>query len=237
MTPLFVAIGFLTRLPVPRVVADERAFAAAVRCYPIVGLLVGLIVAVAGWAGGQIDAWVGAVAASAAWVLVTGGLHLDGLADLADGCGAAHGDRDRLLAVMADPHVGSFGVTAIALQLIAKLVLLHAVAETGWWPIVLLPFAARIGPLAWGRWLPPLAPGLGATIKGAIRRRDIVGWVAVLAGALILVPALGMLPILVGGWALWLKSKLGGINGDGHGAGIELVETGLLLAILVTRSA
>src|SRR3546814_8307920 len=62
-------------------------------------------------------------------VAVTGALHLDGLGDIADGSGAAHKDRERLLAVLGDPHAGSFAVVAIALQLIAKLVLLHALIE------------------------------------------------------------------------------------------------------------
>ncbi|MEQ1479375.1 adenosylcobinamide-GDP ribazoletransferase, partial [Salmonella enterica] len=76
--------------------------------------------------GAQLDGWVAALATVTVWVGVTGALHLDGLADLADGCGAAHKDRARLLAVMADPHVGSFGVVVIVLQLLAKLVLVHA---------------------------------------------------------------------------------------------------------------
>src|SRR3546814_16484975 len=69
------------------------------------------------------------LAALIRWVAVTGALHLDGRGDIADGSGAAHKDRERLLAVLGDPHAGSFAVVAIALQLIAKLVLLHALIE------------------------------------------------------------------------------------------------------------
>ena len=135
-------------MPLPQVTADREDFAAAIRYYPVVGLAIGVIVAGCGWAGGRIDPWVGALAASVAWVAVTGALHLDGLSDLADGLGAAHRDRARLLAVMADPHVGSFGLVAIVLQLIAKLVLLHGLVASNWWSLALVPFAARIGPLA-----------------------------------------------------------------------------------------
>ena len=126
MKTLIVALGFLTRLPMPRVEADEVDFARAIRLYPVAGLVVGVIVAGAGWLGAHVDPWTGALAALIAWVWATGALHLDGLADLSDGLGAAHGDRSRLLAVMADPHIGSFGVVALAMQLLAKLVLLHA---------------------------------------------------------------------------------------------------------------
>jgi len=233
MKRLVLAFGFLTRLPTPRVDADAADFAAAIRAYPLVGIAIGACVAGTGWLGGRIDPWTGALAALAMWVAVTGALHLDGLSDLADGLGAAHKDRDRMLAVMADPHVGSFGVVAIVMQLIAKLVLLHDVAETGLAPIIAVPFAARIGPLVWAKWLPALKPGLGASVARAVRMRDILGWVLILAAAATIVPALVTAPFLVAGWWLWLRRRLGGISGDCHGAGIELVETGLLLALLV----
>ena len=97
-----------------------------------------------------------------AWVGITGALHIDGLADLADAVGAGHRDPARLRAVLADPHVGSFGVVAIMLLLIAKLLLLHRLLENdAILPLLLIPFAARIGPLAWARWVPPLHEGLG----------------------------------------------------------------------------
>jgi adenosylcobinamide-GDP ribazoletransferase len=229
---LLLAIGFLTRLPVPAVAAGPQDFAAAIRCYPLVGLIIGAAVAAAGWLGALIDPWIGATAALVAWVAITGALHLDGLADLTDGLGAAHGDSERLLAVMREPHVGSFGVVALVLQLLAKLVLLHGLAPLGWAPLVLVPAAARIGPIAWARWLPPVTPGLGAAVAEAVRGRDLVGWALVLAGACVAVPALLAAPALILGYAGWLRHRLGGINGDAHGAGIELVETGLLLAIV-----
>lgn len=232
MRRFLLALGFLTRLPVPAVTASTADFPAAIRCYPLVGLVIGLCVAVAGWAGALIDPWAGALAALAMWVGVTGALHLDGLADLADGLGAAHGDRTRLLAVMADPHVGSFGVVTLGLQLLAKLVLLHACAPIGW-AIVLIPAAARIGPLGWARWLPPVTQGLGATVARAVRRRDPIGWGLLLAGGGVVFPVLLAAPVLILAYALWLRRKMGGINGDAHGAGIELVETGLLVVVAV----
>src|SRR3546814_16737660 len=82
------------------------------RWFPAVGLIVGALVAGAGWAGARIDPWTGALAALILWVAVTGALHLDGLGDIADGSGAAHKDRERLLAVLGDPHAGSFAVVA-----------------------------------------------------------------------------------------------------------------------------
>src|SRR3546814_4726192 len=117
-------------------------------------------------------------------VAVTGALHLDGLGDIADGSGAAHKDRERLLAVLGDPHAGSFAVVAIALQLIAKLVLLHALIEReAFIAVALVPFAARIGPLAWSRALPDLHAGLGSRFRNAVRPADFAIWTMLLLAA------------------------------------------------------
>ncbi len=230
MTRLWLAFAFLTRLPVPRTTGTPEDFAAAIRCYPLVGLVIGVLVAGAAWLGARHDPWTGALAGLVVWIAVTGALHLDGLGDVADGVGAAHGDRTRLLAVMRDPHVGSFAVVAITLQLIAKLVLLHALA--GDWRVALLPFAARVAPLAWARWLPPLGTGLGAQVANAVRTRDLTGWLALLALAAVAAPPLLAAPLVVALYGWWCRHRLGGVNGDAHGAGIEMVESALLAALL-----
>ena len=236
MKRLVIAIQFLTRLPTPRIVSNADDFAASIRWFPLVGALIGALVAAAAWLGLRIDVWTGALAALLAWVGVTGALHLDGLGDVADGVGAAHGDRTRLLSAMADPHVGSFGVVAIGLQLVAKLVLLHALLVAApLWSIVPIPLVARIGPLVWARWLPALHDGLGARVAGAVRLRDPIGWAAMALGLAVAEPALLVALLLVPAWGGWLRRRIGGISGDGHGAGIELVETGLLLAVACLR--
>lgn len=238
MRRLIAAFGFLTRLPTPDVAVTPKDFAAAIRLYPLVGLAIGVLIAGAGWTGSLIDPWVGACAALLVWIAVTGALHLDGLGDLADSLGAAHGDRTRLLQVMADPHIGSFGVIAIVGQALAKLVTLHAVGVLAWWPLILVPGVARVGPLLWARLLPPLRPGgLAAGVSEAVRIRDLVGWGLLSLLASVAVPALVTAPFLILGFAAWLKRKISGITGDAHGAGIELVETALLLALCAGAAA
>ena len=236
MKRLVIAFGFLTRLPMPSVTGsiDGTAFAEAIRFYPLVGLAIGALVAGAGWLGSLVDPWVGACAALLAWIAITGALHLDGLADLVDGLGAAHGDRTRLLAVMADPHIGSFGVVAIVGQMLAKLVLLHGLGMVGWWSLICVPGVARIGPMAWARYLAPIRPGgLGAAVAGAVRMRDLLGWGALVALAAVLDPALVAGPVAILAMTFWFGRTLAGINGDAHGAGVELVETVLLATICV----
>jgi adenosylcobinamide-GDP ribazoletransferase len=232
-----LALQFLTRLPAPPVSASAEEFVASVRWSPAVGIVIGLILAGAAWLGVRIDPWTGALAVLVAWVAVTGALHIDGLADLADASGAAHKDQERFLAVLADPHVGSFGVVAIAMLLVAKLVLVHGLLESGGgWPVLMLiPFAARIGPLVWMRWLPSLHPGLADRFADAVRPIDLAVWAILLVASAWWVPALLAAPVLIAAWGLWLHRRLGGVSGDCHGAGIELVETGLLIALVVAR--
>lgn len=234
MKGLIVAIQFLTRLPTPRIAVSSDEFAASMRWFPAVGLIVGAIVAAGGWAGARVDPWTGALAALILWVVVTGALHLDGLGDIADASGAAHKDRERLLAVLGDPHVGSFAVAAIALQLIAKLVLLHALLDRQIFAaIALIPFAARIGPLAWSRALPDLHAGLGSRFRNAVRPVDFVIWGLALVAAAWVSPSLLTAPLIFLLWGGWLLRKIGGISGDGHGAGIEVSESLLLAAALL----
>jgi adenosylcobinamide-GDP ribazoletransferase len=234
MKGLIVAIQFLTRLPTPHIDVSGDEFAASMRWFPAVGLIVGAFVTGAGWAGARIDPWTGALAALVVWVTVTGALHLDGLGDIADASGAAHKDRARLIAVLSDPHVGSFAVVTIALQLIAKLVLLHALIEReAFAAIALVAFAARIGPLVWSRALPDLHAGLGSRFRHAVREIDFIIWGVLLVGAAWVSPSLLVAPLVFLFWGWWLMRRIGGISGDGHGAGIEVGESALLAAALL----
>ena len=232
MKPIILAITFLTRLPMPRIDAGSDEYASAIRWFPLAGLAVGLAIAVAAWIGQRPDPWGGALCALLAWAIITGALHLDGLGDIADAAGAAHGDRERVSAVLADPHIGSFGVAAIALQLIAKLVLLRLVLEQApAWSLILIPALARIGPLVWSLLLPPLHEGMGTSFRAGANWAAVVLWLLVLgAGALCAVPTLLIGLLAIPAWAVWLRHRIGGISGDGHGAGIELVESALLAA-------
>jgi len=257
MRSLILAIQFLTRLPTPQVrdfQADDLARAAV--WFPLAGLLVGAVVAAALVLGARVDPWLGALLALLAWVWVTGGLHLDGLCDLADALGAAHGNRERLLEVLADPHVGAFGVVALVLQLLTKLVLLMLLARMElFWAVLMIPAWARFGTLIWAR-LPAIKPGLGDDVgerfawhctrkghAGSVRRQSrqrlrcppwaIALWGAVLLSACLIYPALMTAPLLILAWRAYLLSRLGGMSGDALGAGVEWLESGLLLAVVV----
>ena len=235
----WIALQFLTRLPTPRV-ADMRPddLARAMIFFPAVGLVLGVCLALIGRILHGHDAWMVALAVVAAWIWITGSLHLDGLGDVADAFGAAHGKPDRFIAVLDDPHAGNFAVVAIALQIAAKLVLVtHLPASIALWALVLIPAWARWGTLVWSRVLVSLKPGLGASVANGVDWPRIGAW----ALALIVLAVIGARPtllalIVVPAVALYWQSRLGGITGDGLGASIEVTETVLLCACVFSSS-
>lgn len=234
MKALILAIQFMTRVPLPAVAAEPRDVAHAIRWFPVAGLIVGLCLAGAALLGLQRDAWAGALLALIAWAGITGALHLDGLGDIADAAGAGHADRSRISSVLADPHIGSFGVIAIGLQLAAKLVLLRLSFDGPLLEaLIAIPVIARAGPLWWTLTLPPLHEGIGSTFGAGASWTACAAWLIVLLGAaLLLAPALlAALPAMVV-WGWWLRQRIGGISGDGHGAGIEVSETAMLAALV-----
>ncbi|KZE33232.1 adenosylcobinamide-GDP ribazoletransferase [Crenobacter luteus] len=238
MRGLILAVQFLTRLPTPQLKTFDPAWLSdAARWFGAVGLIVGLLVAGTLDLAARLDPWAGALAALWLWVWVTGGLHLDGLADLADARGAAHRSRERFLDVLKDPHVGSFGVIALAMVLTSKLVLLMLVAKgsANLWAVALVPAWARTLAVLWSATLPPLAPGSGERFAWRTHRPSLAA--SLVALALLsawLAPAL-VPGALVAGFAWWnyLKKTLGGMTGDCLGAGIELVEIALLATLFV----
>ncbi|MEW9898419.1 adenosylcobinamide-GDP ribazoletransferase [Chitinivorax sp. PXF-14] len=239
MTRLILAIQFLTRLPTPQV-SDFRPerLAESARWFPLVGLLLGALLLAAVWPAARLDPWLAAWAGVLAWALLTGGLHLDGLADVADALGAAHRDRERLLAVMKDPHLGSFGVLTLILHLAGKLVLLMLLARGQHWAaLLLIPAWARLGVLFW-QTLPALSPGMGEQFAWALPRRARWAWLlALLAASAWAAPALLATPVAIWLYRRWLLRTLGGMSGDCLGAGVEVVELAALLLAVALQMA
>lgn len=234
MRGLILAIQFLTRLPTPQLRdLDAANLPRSAHWFPLVGLLIGALLAATLWLGSRIDPWLGALLTVLLWVWITGALHLDGLADMSDALGASHRDRERFLAVLADPHLGTFGAVSLVLQLASKLVLLMLLARSGhYWVVLLVPAWARWGTLIWAR-LPSLKPGLGERLGMQIQRRAIWLWGVVLIALSLCFPVMGGALLLVLLWRQFLLYRLGGMTGDLLGAGVELVESAALLLCLI----
>lgn len=237
MRGLLLAVQFLTRLPTPRLARfHPEDLAASAVWFPAVGALVGGAVAAALAAGGRTDPWLGALAGLGLWVWITGALHLDGLADTADALGAAHRDPGRVLEVLRDPHLGAFGVVALVLAVLAKLVLLMLFARDGH-PLAALALVsawARLGAVLWSQTLPPLAPGSGERFAWRARRASLWLWALALGAASVwLAPALLAAPLALAAWWWFLRRRLGGMTGDCLGAGVEVCEIALLALLVV----
>jgi adenosylcobinamide-GDP ribazoletransferase len=236
---LWLATQFLTRVPVPAVEdfsAEELSRSSA--WFPFVGLVIGVVVGLILFVCSHRNTALGAAVGLVAWVCMTGALHLDGLADLTDALAAAHRDSQRFFAVLAEPHLGAFGAVSIVLMLILKVMGLAQLSTATLIAFPLIPAWARLGPLAWSRWLKPLKPGHGERFAWHLHLGWIAFWVVVLLAVSVAVaPILCVAPLVIAAWGGWLKWRLGGTTGDCLGAGVEVTEVVLLYVLAMVGTA
>ncbi|MCE9649030.1 MAG: adenosylcobinamide-GDP ribazoletransferase [Parvibaculum sp.] len=240
-----LAFAFLTRIPVRHEDGDASpgALARAMWAFPLVGIFVGaasgltLLLALAI----GLPPFIAATLAVAASVLLTGGLHEDGLADLADAAGGA--TRERRLEIMKDSRIGSYGVIALMLALLLRIGALSAfaTAESALTLLALLAAAAAVSRAAIiciAFALPHARPGGLSALAGRP-----TGGIAFAAAAVALLPCLALAPptILAGlagtglaAFAIWSIARkwLGGQTGDVLGACQQAAEIGFLLGAL-----
>jgi adenosylcobinamide-GDP ribazoletransferase len=242
VTGLTTAFSLLTVLPV-RVATVERGTAAsALRWAPVVGLLLGAAAGglVVGLTALGLPALVTGLLAVGALALATRGMHLDGLADTADGLGC-YGPPERALAVLRDGSAGPFAVVTLVVVLGVQATALGALGPTAL-PAAVLAAATGRATFAWScrRGVPPARPdGLGALVAGSQPAWVAPLWWLVLAAAS--VPVLGWrgpAGVALGaavavGLAWHTARRFGGVTGDALGAATELATTAVLV-VLVT---
>ncbi len=236
---LRLAAGFLTILPLmPAKPAAEETVAASFAYFPLVGFAMGAAFAAGDCALSRIAGpALGSVLVVLAMALVTGAVHLDGLADTADALGA-RGDHERALAILRDRGIGSFGACALFFVLALKIA---ALAALGGWrradALILAPGLARWSMVAVGYGLEYLRPaGAGAILLGRnsewnVRAASAIALAAFLpfSGGRALGAYAAALVVTAGLRRFYLR-WLGGITGDLAGACGEIVETAALLA-------
>ena len=239
LLPLAAATAFLTRVPVGRFVeVGGRAVTRAAPLYPVVGAAVG---AVAGASvdvlAGPLPTWAAGTVGVGLAALLTGGMHLDALADTADALGG--GTRERRLEIMRDHSIGAFGAVALILVLLLEVSLL---AELGARDLALVSFAAagalsRWSPLPIALALPyardegqgrSLATGisLAAVLVGLVVAAGIAA-IALGSGAAATLGAAAAISLVLG---LFYRRWLGGVTGDALGAATALSQTACLIA-------
>jgi adenosylcobinamide-GDP ribazoletransferase len=230
-----LAVQFLTRLPVPPAVRySPQALGWSVVFYPVVGLLIGALLLLSReWLAGA-GPLLAAALSLTAWVWVTGGLHLDGLADCADAWVGGQGDRERSLKIMKDPCSGPVAVAALVLLLLVKFAALAELPAGASAVLLWAPVAGR-GVLPWLLLTCPYirCEGLGSPLAENLPRWP--AWLAAMSSLLGVFAFLGLWPALAAaGVALWLRGlmsrRLGGCTGDTLGASVEIVEAVVLVA-------
>ena len=247
MGGLATSLALLTRVPLPSFLfSDGVSTDRAVWAFPVVGALIGVAV----WAllsllsGFGFHPFAVAVVVVAAGLLITGALHEDGLADVADGLGG--GDPARRLEIMKDSRLGAFGVLALVLTVLLKVGVVFALAD----PLKPgLALALLVGAAAWSRalmtaiWaaLPPANPGGLASVRPDVRQAAIA--LAIALGLLfilrLLMPGTGFLlgavvlaAVVAGLFALFARWQFGGVTGDVCGAAQVLAELAFFAAAL-----
>lgn len=237
MIALLIALQFLTRLPVslPGMPAPEQ-MGRSLLWYPTAGLLLGLLL----WGGhlllGQTSALLQAAIILALWVALSGGLHLDGLADTADAWVGGFGDRERTLTIMKDPRSGPIAVVTLVLVLLLKFAALLALIEQGHTlALIIVPVLGRAALLGLFLTTPYVrAGGLGQALADHLPRR--AGWWVLGLSALgcVFIAGFGAVLISLVGF-VWLRRlmmrRLGGTTGDTAGALLELLEMGVLVGL------
>ena len=241
----FVAVQLLTSIPVPfnKNIGPDR-LGRATSWFPVIGLVLGLVLAGLHWVFDLVmPPLLNNALLVAALVMVTGAMHLDGLADCCDGM-AGYRTREARLNIMHDSRTGAFGVVGIVVVLLAKFAALSSVpAAYAAGTLILMPVLSRwaiVYAMFTFKYARP--EGLGAAYKQATRLPQfLAATIVALAVCAGLVPVLSMAGfVALGGvWiittllALYFRSKLGGLTGDTYGAVNEVGEVIVPLVIVL----
>lgn len=249
---LFAAVAFLTRVPLPKRFAFGAAdVGRATLFFPLVGALIGALQIIVFYtfqsAAQQSDlrTVLAAILIVVAGVFITGALHLDGLADMADGFGGGR-DKESVLRIMRDSLIGSYGATALILILLLKVtaiaVLIDEASAIRF--LLLAPVIARWTSVPVGKFMPYARKegGLGQSITDFVGWKELLGatFIALFFAFLILdwkqtIAVFFVVGLLTALNALWAYRKIGGVTGDTMGANTEICETAILLTAVFLK--
>lgn len=238
MYSFVLALQFLTRLPVPfSFSATGQQLGRSVLFYPLVGLIIGLLLSSAAISLPAVHPPLQTALILTFWVLLTGGLHLDGLADCADAWAGGLGDRDKSLRIMKDPSAGPIAVIVLLLTLMLKWSTLQALMEGRLGMALLMaPVLGRtaiLGLMVSASYVSK--GGLAENLLKNLPLRETQAMIVFIALAAML--SIGILPVLLAiAMAAWIRMtglrRLGGMTGDVYGAAVELVEVAVLMGCI-----
>lgn len=236
---IILAIQFLTILPLPANMAKKEEYHKVMAYFPLAGLLVGALSLAAFWLSNQVmTTGIALLMALITQFIVTGGLHLDGLADTADGYLSGR-SSEKKLEIMRDSRLGTHGVVILLFMILLKLATLWGLpVEYRWLVILMAPVVGRFS-LVIGAWKAssPRRSGLGNLFIGVVSIKEVMIALLVVLACLLVRPVAYipfLLTVLAGVFAKNLiHRQLGGITGDVLGALNELSETLFMLFMLM----
>jgi len=244
MQAFLIALQFLTRIPVRiNTQWNDQNIAYSLLYYPLVGLLMGgFLILLAKLISGRVDEMLAAALILGAWVMLGGGLHLDGLADSADAWCGSHGNKQRALDIMKDPQSGPIAVVVLVLLLLIKFSALHVFLKRADFGLLLIPLViGRCVPVVLFLTTPYVRDqGLGSAMANYLPRR--YAWIVLFITAVITVLWLGLIKavvvIVMSLFVLWwlrrlMLKYLDGMTGDTIGAAIEIVEAFVLCVVII----
>lgn len=232
---------FLTIIPFPRCrEATPEEIGGSLVYFPIVGLIIGLVIAGNGWVFREfVSQVVVSILVVIAGTLMTGAIHLDGLSDTFDGFGG--NTIEERLRIMRDSRSGSFGVIAIVCILLLKVLSLITVPQVRFLQVlILMPVAGRAAMVYAVNVFPYARPsGLGTLFKKNTNvYSSIIAAIVVLAVAAFFFQWAGVVAVvlvfgIVTGAAFFFKRRLGGLTGDVYGAINEIAEVSVLVLVTI----
>lgn len=241
MTPLFIALQFLTTFPIQlKAMPSQQQNAQSLLWYPVVGLMIGGILFAVVTLLHSLPSILLASLVLVVWIWLTGGLHLDGLADTADAWVGGFGDKQRILKIMKDPACGPIGVLSLIIICLLKWSAIYVLLERQLYAgLLLFPVLGRLSALFLFLTTKYVREkGLGASIAAFIPKTAVIvvfllylvvtayfSWIGILTGLIFLA------------CLMYLRYKfiqrIGGITGDTIGASIEITEAVTLLSFVI----
>jgi adenosylcobinamide-GDP ribazoletransferase len=239
MTAFLLALQFLTRVPVsPSYPVSDKQLGFSVLFYPVIGLLIGVAMTALSTLLSHASISVQAALLLSFWVLITGGLHLDGLADCADAWVGGLGNPQRSLEIMKDPAAGPIAVISLVLLLLLKWTVLAELLEKSQLSgLILAPLLGRCAILVLMLNTPYVRKDGLSTIL--IQHFPATAAKISLLGCVLLTTySIGFLPLVFALLMVWwirklAMQRLGGVTGDVYGATVELVEASVLISLVI----
>jgi adenosylcobinamide-GDP ribazoletransferase len=241
MKRLLVALQFLTIIPFKiKGKVDDNDLGRSLIYFPIAGLLIGLFLAGIAYFSAPIPPLVTSALILIAWVVITGGIHLDGFADTCDGF---YGNRPKedILRIMRDSRVGTMGAVGVALILLFKFAILSSIRPEDLWKVLIIA-------VVFARWSQTFACATSKYARGEgkakyfieyAKKGDIfigavftllLNWFLIgIRGVILFVIMLAVVSVFI----RYAKKKIGGMTGDTVGAANEIAEAASLLFSLI----